>query len=102
MSKKNYFSFVLSLSILLIPNFNTINFAQTPPTNNQNANNTEALNPRDYNVLILSDERILVMMAALTLAGYKYEGAGKLADLQTTLRQDLKATSPDLIKKNVL
>ena len=99
MSKKNYFSFVLSLSILLIPNFNTINFAQTPPTNNQNANNTEALNPRDYNVLILSDERILVMMAALTLAGYKYEGAGKLADLQTTLRQDLKATSPDLIKK---
>ncbi len=98
MSKKNCFSLILSLSILLTPNFNTINFAQTPSTNNQ-TNNIEAINPRDYNVLILSDERILVMMTALTLAGYKYEGAGKLADLQTTLREDLKATSPDLIKK---
>lgn len=97
MSNKNCFSLIFSLLLLFTPNLTINNFAQTPPTNNQNV--TEAIKPRDYNVLIISDERILITMAALTLAGYKYEGAGKLADLQTSLREDLKGTSPELVKK---
>jgi hypothetical protein len=105
MLKKNSFSLLLSFSILLTPNFNFVSFAQNPqnPQNPQNStqtiNNVEAINPKDYNVLIISDERLLLTMAALTLAGYKYEGSGKLADLQTSLRGDLKGTSPELIKK---
>lgn len=99
MLKKNSLSFFLSLSILLTPTFNITNFAKSSYNPTQTTNNVEALNPRDYNVLIISDERLLATMAALTLAGYKYEGSGKLAELQANLREDLKGTSPDLVKK---
>lgn len=95
MSKKTCFA--LSLAILLSSNFSLPIIAQTKPTNDQAT--TEKLKPSDYNVLIVSDERILITMAALTFAGYKYEGTGKLASLQAYLREDLKATPPELIKK---
>ncbi|MBI4851490.1 MAG: hypothetical protein HY819_06830 [Acidobacteria bacterium] len=99
MLKKNNLPLVLSLSLLLTPNFTTLSVAQNNPSTNNQIANVEAINPRDYNVLIISDERLLVTMSALTLAGYKYEGTGKLAELQANLREDLKGTSPDLIKK---
>ncbi len=97
MVKKSFFIFTLILSLFLTPIIN----AQTTQTDNlNNSNNTkESINTKDYNVLIFSDERILVMMAALTLAGYNYEGTGKLAEFQKNLRQDLKDTPPAMVKK---
>lgn len=97
MVKKSFFIFTLILSLFLTPIIN----AQTTQTDNlSNSNNTrETINTKDYNVLIFSDERILVMMAALTLAGYNYEGTGKLAEFQKDLRQDLKDTPPAMVKK---
>lgn len=97
MVKKSFFIFTLILSLFLTSIIN----AQTTQTDNlSNSNNTkESINTRDYNVLILSDERILVMMAALTLAGYNYDGTGKLAEFQKNLREDLKDTPQAMVKK---
>lgn len=54
----------------------------------------------DVNTFIAVDKRIIVMMAALNMAGYDYEPAGRpLSALRLQLREDLKDTNPDLIRK---
>ncbi|MEW6732895.1 MAG: hypothetical protein AB1489_16335 [Acidobacteriota bacterium] len=72
--------------------------AQTPAASIQSATSAQ-INIRDYNVLVLSDERVLVITAALNLAGYDFEPGGKLTDLRLQLREDLKGTDPELLAR---
>ncbi|QQS44959.1 MAG: hypothetical protein IPM66_13380 [Acidobacteriota bacterium] len=52
----------------------------------------------DVNTLIGLDRRVIVMMAALNVAGYDYEPAGRpLSALRLQLREDLKGINPELV-----
>ncbi len=54
----------------------------------------------DVNTYIAIDKRVIVMMAALNVAGYDYEpGNRQLSSLRRQLREDLKAISPELVGK---
>lgn len=54
----------------------------------------------DVNTYIAIDKRVIVMMAALNLAGFDYESGGRpLSVLRRQVREDLKGTSPDLLKR---
>src|SRR5215510_11699966 len=54
----------------------------------------------DINTYIAIDKRVIVMMAALNLAGYNYEpGRRPLSALRTQLREELKSTNPELLRK---
>src|SRR5215813_153658 len=49
----------------------------------------------DVNTDIAVDKRVIVMMAALNLAGYDYEtGNRQLSSLRQQIREDLKNTNP--------
>jgi len=54
----------------------------------------------DVNTYIAIDKRVIVMMAALNIAGFDYEpGNRPLSALRQQVREDLKEVSPDLIKR---
>lgn len=54
----------------------------------------------DVNTFIGVDKRVIVMMAALNIAGYDYEiGGRQLAPFRQQLREDLKNTPPDVVRK---
>jgi hypothetical protein len=54
----------------------------------------------DVNTFIAVDKRAIVMMAALNAAGYDYELGGRaLSALRRQVREDLKATNPDLARR---
>ncbi|MGH9840883.1 MAG: hypothetical protein ACREEM_19080 [Blastocatellia bacterium] len=54
----------------------------------------------DVNTNIGVDKRSIVMMAALNVAGYDYEpGARSLSALRRQVREDLKNTNPDLVRR---
>ncbi len=54
----------------------------------------------DVNTAIAVDKRAIVMMAALNVAGYDYEpGSRQLSALRQQVREDLKNTNPELIRK---
>lgn len=54
----------------------------------------------DVNTYIGVDKRVIVMMAVLNVAGYDYEpGNRPLSALREQMRQDLKSTNPELIRK---
>ncbi|MGE0103595.1 MAG: hypothetical protein AB7H86_19020 [Blastocatellales bacterium] len=54
----------------------------------------------DVNTYVGVDRRIIVMMAALNIAGYDYEPASRpLSALRLQLREDLKATNPEIVRK---
>lgn len=54
----------------------------------------------DINTSVTTDKRVIVMMAALNVAGYDYEpGTRQLAALRQRLREDLANTSPELIRQ---
>lgn len=97
MNKKVLFSTLLALTCVLVLSLSTVSMAA--PLCNPQASAPQSVNPADYNVLIIADERILIMMAALNLAGYDYETNGKLQGLRAQLREDLKSTPPELVTK---
>jgi hypothetical protein len=52
----------------------------------------------DVNTDIGVDKRVIVMMAALNIAGYDYESSNRqLSALRRQIREDLKATDPGLV-----
>src|SRR5215813_9014948 len=54
----------------------------------------------DVNTNIGVDRRVIVMMAALNIAGYDYEsGNRQLSALRRQIRDDLKNTAPDLVQQ---
>jgi hypothetical protein len=54
----------------------------------------------DVNTEIAVDRRVLVTMAALNVAGYDYEsGNRQLSALRQQIREDLKNTNPDLVRR---
>jgi tetratricopeptide (TPR) repeat protein len=54
----------------------------------------------DLNISVTTDKRVIVTMAALNLAGFDYEpGNRQLSALRQQLREDLKNTSPELVRK---
>ena len=54
----------------------------------------------DVNTLIGVDKRIIVMMAALNVAGYDYEaGNRQISALRQQMREDLKNTPPEVVRK---
>lgn len=54
----------------------------------------------DLNTSVVTDKRVIVMMAALNVAGYDYEpGNRQLSALRQQLRNDLKNTDPALVRK---
>ena len=54
----------------------------------------------DVNTYIGADKRVIVMMAALNVAGYDYESGGRqLAPLRQQMREDLKNTPPEVVRK---
>ena len=54
----------------------------------------------DVNTDIAVDKRIIVMMAALNIAGYDYEPAGRpISALRQQIREDLKNTNPELVRR---
>lgn len=54
----------------------------------------------DVNTFIGADKRVIVMMAALNVAGYDYEsGSRQLGPLRQQMREDLKNTPPDVVRK---
>ncbi len=58
----------------------------------------ENLTLEDVNTIIGLDRRVIVMMAALNVAGYDYEPAGRpLSALRLQLREDLKGINPELV-----
>lgn len=54
----------------------------------------------DVNTLVGVDKRVIVMMAALNVAGYDYEsGSRQITGLRQQMREDLKNTPPALVRK---
>jgi hypothetical protein len=54
----------------------------------------------DVNTLIGVDKRVIVMMAALNVAGYDHEsGSRQITGLRQQMREDLKNTPPALVRK---
>ncbi|MGA1367681.1 MAG: hypothetical protein ACO394_04070 [Blastocatellia bacterium] len=54
----------------------------------------------DVNTLIAIDKRVILMMAALNVAGYDYESGNRpLSLLRQQLREDLKEIDPQLVAK---
>lgn len=54
----------------------------------------------DVNTYIGADKRVIVMMAALNVAGYDYETGGRqLTPLRQQMREDLKNTPPDVVRR---
>lgn len=54
----------------------------------------------DVNTFIGADKRIIVMMAALNVAGYDYETGGRqLTPLRQQMREDLKNAPPEVVRK---
>lgn len=59
----------------------------------------ERVDLKDYNVTVVADERVLVMMAALNLAGYDYEPDGSFGALRRLVREELASTDADLVSR---
>lgn len=58
------------------------------------------LSLEDVNTFIGADKRIIVMMAALNVAGYDYETGGRqLPALRQQMREDLKNTPPEVVRR---
>jgi hypothetical protein len=54
----------------------------------------------DVNTLVGVDKRVIVMMAALNVAGYYYESGNRaIAGLRQQMREDLKNTPPAVVRK---
>jgi len=54
----------------------------------------------DVNTVVGVDKRVIVMMAALNIAGYDYEsGNRQLSGLRQQMREDLKNTPPAVVRK---
>jgi hypothetical protein len=63
---------------------------------NRNNRNHSPKPPRS----LIVDKRVIVMMAALNIAGYDYEpGNRQLSALRQQVREDLKNTNPDLVRR---
>lgn len=59
----------------------------------------EQVDLKEYNITVAADERVLIMMAALNLAGYDYE-EGSFGALRGLVRDELAAsTDPDLVAR---
>lgn len=58
------------------------------------------LSLEDVNTYIGADKRVIVMMAALNVAGYDYETGGRQpTPLRQQMREDLKNTPPDVVRR---
>ncbi len=54
----------------------------------------------DVNTVIAVDKRVIVMMAALNIAGYDYESGNRaLSVVRARLREDLKSIDPELARR---
>lgn len=96
------FSLTLALALTFTPNLALANSSINNPlavNSTGSSTNQEAFDPSKFNVLILSDERILIMLAALNIAGYDYEPDGEIKGLRAQLRNDLKSTPPELVAR---
>ena len=76
---------------------------QTPPRpqdRNTPLSQRERVTLGDVNTDVLADKRVIVMMAALNMAGYDYESGNRpLSELRQQLRNDLKGINPALVRK---
>lgn len=88
----------LSLIVLLLP---SLGGAQTPVERRKlPLADRPNLTLDDVNTIIAVDKRIIVMMAALNVAGYDYElGNRSLSALRQQLREEMKSVNPALVKK---
>ena len=74
--------------------------APAQPPRRVSLGDRENVTLNDVNVEIALDRRVIVMMAALNVAGYDYEsGNRQLSTLRKQVREDLQATSPALVEK---
>src|SRR5215471_18164592 len=72
---------------------------QTPNLIPTSGSQTGFVTPADVNVLLGSDVRLFVVMAALNLAGYDYEPAGRnMSELRSRLRNELQP-DPTLLNR---
>ena len=96
MNKRNLLS--LSLIVLLL---SSLGVAQTPVERKKlPLADRPNLTLDDVNTIIAVDKRIIVMMAALNVAGYDYElGNRSLSALRQQLREEMKSVNPELVKK---
>lgn len=99
--KKNYLSLLLILSPAGLSNAVAapLPYISRPAASFATQEVQQALYPKDFNVFTFSDDRILITMAALNLAGYDYESDGKFSALRAQMREDLKTTDPALVAK---
>jgi hypothetical protein len=92
---------VASLFLLLAFNLNAL--AQQPAPRDESQlplSQRSRVTLADLNIEIGVDRRLIVMMAALNLAGYDYEpGNRPLSTLRQQVREDLKNTDPALLGK---
>ncbi|MCI0663467.1 MAG: hypothetical protein L0220_20570 [Acidobacteria bacterium] len=106
MRKLNFYS--LAFSILLMTNVSAQEKEPKPPVppaqqidrSKISLADRPNLTIADINTYIAIDKRMIVMMAALNMAGYDYEPARRpLSPLRTQLRDELKNTNPELLRK---
>jgi len=73
---------------------------QAPPARKPPLSEREQVTLADLKTDVGVDKRVIVMMAALNLAGYDYEPGGRApSPLRRQLREDLKGASPALVRK---
>lgn len=62
--------------------------------------NRPNLSLQDVNTIIGIDQRVIIMQAALNMAGYDYEPSGRaLSPLRARLREDLQNVEPNILAK---
>ncbi len=112
---KKTFSFIQTSALAFTLTINVI--AQQPPSQSPKQEPQQSQAPKidrskiplsqrpdlsldDVNTIIGVDKRVIVMMAALNVAGYDYEiGSRQLSPLRQQMREDLKNTPPDVVRK---
>src|SRR5438876_9619543 len=71
----------------------------SPKDRNLPFSQRERVTLADINTDVLADKRVIVMMAALNIAGYDYESGNRpLSGLRQQLREDLKSINPALVR----
>jgi tetratricopeptide (TPR) repeat protein len=99
LSARSYLSFMLKsiIALLINPSLTMLAHAAWPQPLPQQRG---YISPAEVNVQIDADERTLVVMAAINLAGFDYETGGQpLSPARAALRRDLADLDPQLKQK---
>ncbi len=103
LSELNFIELWLVASLFLLWAFSLNAVAQQPAPRDESKlplSQRSQVTLADLNIEIGVDRRVIVMMAALNLAGYDYEpGNRPLSALRQQVREDLKETDPALVRK---